>query len=64
MNHPCILDIKLGIKKWKASHIKFKNSTTPTHNFRMCGVKVYQSKNNRVVFKDKYYHHNVGESEI
>jgi hypothetical protein len=40
MKKPCVLDVKLGIRKWKPSHTKFKNSTTPTHNFRLNGCKV------------------------
>lgn len=40
------------------------NSTTPTLNFRMCGVKVYQSKKKKSVFKDKYYHQTIGDDKV
>lgn len=41
---PCLLDIKLGIKKEKKSNVKFANSTTNSHRFRMNGLSTYQHK--------------------
>lgn len=65
MQKPSTLDLKIGIRSNnKPSNLKFIKSTTPTHNFRMCGVKVYQPKTSKVIFKDKYYHHTVGPDSI
>lgn len=64
MQRPSVLDLKIGVKKWKASNVKFASSTSPTHNFRMCGMKVFQPKTQKIIFKDKFYHQSIGPNEI
>lgn len=34
---------------------KFKNSTSHSHGFRICGLNVYWPKVKKTIFKDKYW---------
>ena len=65
MQQPCSVDFKIGTgSKKKFNTPKYAKSTTYTHHFRMCGAKVYQPSRNTTVFKDKYYHQQVGPDQI
>ena len=59
------MDIKLGKKlKQKASNKKFATSTTNSHNFRINGMKSFQSKSKEHCFINKYYFQKTTEEEI
>jgi hypothetical protein len=45
----------MGFKAPSEKHkIKFENSTSRTHGFRLCGLNVYLPMTKKPIFKDKY----------
>ncbi|KRW99208.1 hypothetical protein PPERSA_07451 [Pseudocohnilembus persalinus] len=56
-SHPCVLDIKMGFTAPSEKHkLKFQNSTSQTHGFRICGLNAFweKAKVQKTKFMDKY----------
>ena len=63
---PNILDIKLGKKKPKKSNVKFENSTTNSHCFRINGMVINLNDGDKLeeCFLSKYFGQKITVDEI
>lgn len=63
--HPCVMDVKLGVrKKKKKSDKKYESSTTNSHHFRINGMNCYFPSSEEDIFVSKYYGQKITSSEI
>ena len=64
MEKPCVLDLKMGTrqygidaseKKKKSQRMKCKVTTSQQLGVRLCGMQVWNAKEQTMLFQDKYY---------
>ena len=64
MEKPCVLDLKMGTrqygidaneKKKKSQRMKCKVTTSQQLGVRLCGMQVWNAKEESMLFQDKYY---------